>query len=177
MRWMDTCIRLDKFPLLPLRFEFVRPYNSSFVENFRTIVGYYTYKYTRHTALSIAVDFQPAALRLSKYRLALRTTLLVWPRTSLFIISRGLFIRSVSSRSFHRLRRETHPSYSRHSTRRTRANPLATTLPTSRLPGFTPSPCRVPMTQKYESILAFPRLKGRNYLYIVQANSRHGNDR
>lgn len=40
--------------------------------------------------LSIAVDFQPVALRLSKYRLALRATLLVWPRTSLLIISHGL---------------------------------------------------------------------------------------
>jgi len=40
--------------------------------------------------LPIAVDFQPVALRLSKYRLALRATLLVWPRTSLLIISHGL---------------------------------------------------------------------------------------
>lgn len=80
-----------------VRREFDR--NSPFVENFRAVVGYHAYKYTRYTpALPIVVDSQPAALLLSKYRLALRATLLVWPRTSRLIISHGLSIRSGSSR-------------------------------------------------------------------------------
>lgn len=97
---------------------------------------YHAYKYTRYTsALPIAVDFQPAALHLSKYRLTLRATLLVWPRTSPLIISHGLSLSDPvplsfsrlavlfsSIPSFHRFRRETHPSYARRSARRTRAN-------------------------------------------------------
>lgn len=74
----------------------------------------------------------PVAFYSSKYRLALRATLLVWPRTSLLIISRGLSIRSSSSLSSYHLllsvlppslRRETHPLYIRRFTRRARANP------------------------------------------------------
>jgi len=178
--WCDGWILAfvsTNFHCSPLRFEFVRPYNSSFVENFRTVVGYHTYKYTRHTrALSIAVDFQPAALRLSKYRLALRATLLVWPRTShnfswsLYPIRLfAFFCPVVSSPSFYRLRRETHP---------TLGIPWgeSTSFHSSNVFQATPSPCRAPMLQKYGSILASPRLKV-IACTLVQANRRRSNHR
>lgn len=76
--------------------EFVRP-NSSSAENFRRQLS----RVQIHPVYIGAADRRRfsagAALYLSKYRLTLRATLLVWPRTSLLIISHGLSIQSSSS--------------------------------------------------------------------------------
>lgn len=172
-------VRLDKFPLSrTLTREFVRP-NSLSVENFRALsLVYHRYKYTRYTAaLPIAVDFQPAAAHcLSKYRLALRATLLVWPRTShnfswslypircsslslFLLLSLSRFTILVFSSPSLPLLRETHPSYTRRPVRRTRANPPASTLLRRVFQALHPGFTSCPDGAKIWSTLASPRLK------------------
>lgn len=98
---------------------------------------------------------------MSKYRLTLRATLLVWPRTSPLIISHGLSIRSSSSLLVFPFP-STPPrdaSFVLSASREAdTGEPPASIFPTSRLPGFTPSPSS-PDGTKIWSTLASPRLK------------------